>query len=147
MDLSGLKWPLILMLVAVLVFLVSTPGIDFMFNQFSADPGDDALRARRYEEALSRLGGFCILSLRLEKGRMILEYALEHYPDGANAYFNKYRLYRIYRKLGRMETAVKILDTLLDENAHAKDHRVPSNDVLELERNKLIELYDMEQEQ
>lgn len=144
MDLSKLKWPIIIFLVVLVVWLTTDPGVDFMYAHYRRDPGDDAKRAERYEAGLSRLGGFLLTTLRYQKAEYVFQDVLELYPEGKNFWFNLYRLARVEEKLGKYPQAVEILRMLMAENAHAKDGRVPHNDVLKPRRDKLIAVHELD---
>lgn len=145
MDLSGLKWPLIIVVVLVLGWLVSEGGINFMYNKFTETPVDQQDEAKQvaYEAGLSRLGGFLLLTLRISKAEEVLSEALARYPDGKNALHNQYRLAKCYEKLGRYRECAMLLRDLRDTDAHDYDDRVPEGDVLQLRIDKLAEVHEL----
>lgn len=139
MDLSGLKWPLIIVLVMGLMYLFSEGGANFMFRKFTATPVDqqDADRRTACEAGLSRLGGFLLKTFRYEKAEEVLRTAVERYPEGNNSLYNQYRLAKCAEKLGRDADCVAILVRLRNMGAHQYDPRVPDYDVLNLRIDKL----------
>ncbi|MCC6699291.1 MAG: hypothetical protein IT365_26940 [Candidatus Hydrogenedentes bacterium] len=145
MDLSGLKWPLIILVVVVAVWLVSEGGVNFMFSKFTATPVDQQDEQTRvaYEAGLSRLGGFLIKTFRYEKAEEVFSAALDRYPEGKNALFNEYRYAKCIEKQGDYKGCVAILIRLRDMQAHVYDERVPDTDVLNLRLNKLAETHNI----
>lgn len=145
MDLSGLKWPLIIGVVAVGIWLVSSSGVNFMFKRFTATPVDqqDAKTQEAYEVGLTRLGGFLIKTFRYKKAEEVLNETLNRYPEGANALYNEYRLAKCVEKQRRYAECVAILQQLRDMQAHAIDPRVPDADVLQLRIDKIGEVNEL----
>jgi len=144
MDLSKLKWPIVIAVVLGLGWLMTSPGIDYLHRKFTRDPGDDLNKAEMNEAGLSRLGGFLLMTFRYEKAQAVLEDALDLYPDGKNYYFNYFRLARVKENLGDYQAACDILKDLMDSKAHYNfDQRVPNNDVLSLRRNRLLETHEL----
>jgi hypothetical protein len=145
MDLSGLKWPLIIVVVVVLGWLVSEGGVNFMFKKFTETPVDQQSEAKQvsYEAGLSRLGGFLLLTLRISKAEEVLSEAVVRYPEGENALHNQYRLAKCYEKLGQYRKCAAILRDLRDLDAHDYDDRIPEADVLQLRIDKLAEVHEL----
>jgi len=144
MDLSRLKWPLIILLVVGVGWLVSEGGVNYMHKKFtSASPGQDANVDEVNEAGLTRLGGFLLKTFRWEKAMAVLGDAVRIYPDGENALYNEYRMAKCAEKLGDYQRAVNILGHLMDIEAGAVDARVPSNGHLDLRRAKLMETYEL----
>lgn len=145
MDLSGLKWPIIIAVVIGLGWLASSGGVNFMFKKFTSDqPGADAQKDATNEAGLSRLGGYCLMLMKYEKARDIFDTAVQRYPDGKNRLYNEYRIVRCAEKLGSYKRAADILKRLYNMNAHELDPRVPENDVIMLRCEKLIETHQLE---
>ena len=145
MDLSGLKWPLIIVVVVVLGWLVTEGGVNFMFDKFTATPvsqQDDAKQVA-YEAGLSRLGSFLLFTLRTNKAEDVLLEAVTRYPDGKNALHNEYRLAKCYEKQERYRESLAILVDLRDMDAHSYDDRIPEADVLQLRIDKLAEVHEL----
>lgn len=145
MDLSFLKWPIIIGVIVLIGWLGSSGGVNFMFNKFTAStPGQDAERDAVDEAGLSRLGGYCLRLLKYQKAMNIFETAMTRYPDGRNFWYNKYRVVKCLEKLKQYRGAVAILKELMAVNANQYDDRVPTNDALSLRAEKHIELYELE---
>lgn len=145
MDLSGLKWPLIIALVVGLLFLFSESGVNFMFNKFTATPvgQQDAERQVACEAGLSRLGGYLLLTLRYPKAEEVLTTAMQRYPEGKNALYNEYRIAKCAEKQGRYEDCLKILIRLRDMGAHQYDSRIPMHDLLQARIDRLAETHQL----
>lgn len=145
MDLSGLKWPLIIGIVILAFWLVSEGGVNFMYKRFTATPVDqqDANQQVAYEAGLSRLGGFLLKTFRYKKAEEVLTEAVTRYPEGKNYLYNRYRLAKCAEKLGHYADSVDILVNLRDMGAHDYDDRVPNYDVLNLRIDKLAETHEL----
>jgi len=145
MDLSGLKWPLIIVVVVAVGWLVSEGGINFMYKRFTKTPveeQDDATQVA-FEAGLSRLGGFLLKTFRYARAEDVLLEAVTRYPDGENALYNEYRLAKCYEKQDRYRECVEVLQDLRDMDAHSMDKRVPEADVLQLRIDKLAEVFEL----
>ncbi len=145
MDLSGLKWPLIILIVALVVWLGSSGGVNYMVNNFTkSTPGADPQRDKVDEAGLTRVAGYLMFLLRWERAKDVLETVINRYGNsGANYWYNMYRLAKCYEKLGRYQEAYNILRDLAQINAHQYDERVPEFDNLNLRANKLKEVHDL----
>lgn len=147
MDLSFLKWPLIILVVAGGAWLVTDGGVNYMINQFKQDtPGEDESRDRVNEAGLSRVAGFLLLTFRYQKADEVLTYLTQNYvpADGAEHYWhNLYRLAKCKEKQGQYGVAVNILRELAHADAHSHDDRVPRFDVLRLRAEKLMETHEV----
>ena len=144
MDLSRFKWPIIILVVIGVFWLFSSAGINFMHKKFtSVTPGQDAKVDQANEKGLSTLGGFLIKTFRYEKGFEVLTDASTMYPQGANFWYNQYRMAKCLEKMDRISEALAILDQLHADNIHALDDRVPSQDVLKLRIDKLQEVHGL----
>ncbi|HPO13026.1 MAG TPA: tetratricopeptide repeat protein [Candidatus Hydrogenedentes bacterium] len=142
MDLSGLKWPLIIVVVVVVGWLLSSGGVNWMEKNFTKSvPGQDEKRDISDEAGLARLGGYCMYLFRYEKAASIFEKAIDRYPNGANYYYCKYCLARCYEKMDRYQDSYNILLDLIAANASEVDKRVNNNDVLNLRAQKLKEVH------
>ena len=145
MDLSFLKWPIIIGVIALVGWLASSGGVDYMFKKFTADePGVNAQKDEINEAGLSRLGGYCLKLFKYEKAMSIFDTAITRYPQGKNFWLNKYRMVKCAEKLEDYRKAVDILEELMDANASSIDSRLPGNDNLKLRSEKLIELHELE---
>ena len=144
MDLSRFKWPIIILVVIGVFWLLSSPGIEFMHNRFtSVTPGQDEKVDRATEAGLSRLGGFLVMTFRYEKGYQVLTDASTMYPQGQNFWHNQYRMAKCLEKMGRVPQALLTLDMLYANNIHALDSRIPPRDVLKLRIDKLQEVHGL----
>jgi tetratricopeptide (TPR) repeat protein len=144
MDLSGLKWPMIILLVVGIGWLLSSGGTNYMFNNFTkAEVGADPARDKTDEGGLSRLGGFMMKTLRYEKAEEIFSVAMDRYPSGANFWYNQYRLVTCKEKLEKYREAADLLEGLIQANANAIDSRVPETGNLRLRADKLIEVHEL----
>lgn len=146
MDLSGLKWPLIILIIVVIGWLGSSGGVNYMVNNFTkATPGVDAQRDKTDEAGLTRVAGYLMMLLRWERSKDVLETVINRYGNtGANYWYNMYRLAKCYEKLGRYQDAYNILRDLAQLNAHQYDDRVPEFDNLNLRANKLKEVHNLQ---
>ncbi len=145
MDLSGLKWPIIVLVVVVVGWLLSSGGVNWMEKNFTKSvPGQDEKRDISDEAGLSRLGGYCMYLFRYERAAGIFEKAIDRYPNGANYYYNKYCLARCYEKMDRFQDSYDILIELIAENPSAVDKRVNNNDILNLRAQKLKEVHNLQ---
>ncbi len=146
MDLSGLKWPLIILVIVAVGWLGSSGGVNYMVNNFTkATPGADAQRDKVDEAGLTRVAGYLMMLLRWERSKDVLETVINRYGNnGANYWYNMYRLAKCYEKLGRYQEAYNILRDLAQINAHQYDDRVPEFDNLNLRANKLKEVHNLQ---
>lgn len=144
MDLSGLKWPLIIVLVVGVGWLFTSGGVNWMQAQAMKNtPGVDENQDKLDEATLSRLGGYMVRMWRYEKAVELLESACERYPAGANYWYNVYRLHTCYERMGQADRAIELLDYLVANGASQYDSRVPENDNLNLRANKLRETFEL----
>lgn len=145
MDLSFLKWPIIIGVVVLIGWLGSSGGVNYMFTKFTADtPGTDAQKDEVNEAGLTRLGGYCLMLFKYDKAMSIFETAISRYPQGKNVWYNKYRMVKCAEKLNQNDKAVAIMKELMATNASQQDNRVPDNDNLRLRSEKLIEVNELE---
>jgi len=145
MDLSGLKWPIIIVVVVAVGWLFTSGGVNWMISQSTkATPGVDAEKDKFDEAMLSRVGGYVMMMWNYQKAAECFEQARQRYGEsGANYWYNTYRLVRCYERLGQYQTAVEVLDYLLANGANQYDKRVPENDNLALTKNKLNETHEL----
>jgi tetratricopeptide (TPR) repeat protein len=146
MDLSGLKWPLIIGVVVLVGWLGSSGGVNYMYGNFTkAVPGTDAEKDKVDEAGLTRLGGYCMMTFQYAKAKDIMEMSLSRYAEGgANYWYNLYRLVKCYEKLGNYQEAHDILISLSNADAQTKDERVPNRDNLALRAGKLKEVHELQ---
>jgi len=144
MDLSKVKWVIIIAVVVGAGWLVTAPGTAYMFNKLKAyTPADNAATNDANELSLSKLGGYLYQTLRYDKAEEVFEYTVEKYPNGKNVFYNTYRLVKCHEKREDYDGAVKLLKRLMRANAHQSDDRVPELDILKLRTNKLIETHSL----
>ena len=146
MDLSRLKWPLIIFIVAAIGWLGTAGGVSWMENKFSqGTPGANAEQDAANEMGLSRLGGFLLKTFRYARAEEVFQKAMDRYPTGSEYWYNMYRQVKVKEKLGKQAEAVQLLKQLIAANANSIDSRVPENDNLNLRAEKLIEVNELEQ--
>ena len=144
MDLSGLKWPVIILVIVAVGWLMSSGGVNWMVNNFTkATPGQDVERDKLDEAGLSRVSKYLVLIFRYEKASQVLETALDRYPNGPNYWNNLSRLSTCYDKMRRYQDAYNIIQELMANDAHSKDPRVPVNESLRLRADKLKEVHEL----
>lgn len=145
MDLSRLKWPLIIVALAGIGWLGTSGGVGWMYDTYTeATPGVDPKRDQRDEAGLSRIGGYTFHLWQWEKAIDILETAIERYGEvGANYWFNLERLSTCYDRIGEYQVSYDLLQVLIRARAHELDERVSHNDNLKLRAEKLKEMYDL----
>lgn len=144
MDLSKLKWPIIIVVVVGCIWLTTSAGTDFLFKRYTKNVGVDAKQDVSNEKGLSTLGGFLLSTFRYEEAEHVLNTAVTNYPEGKNYYYNIYRQARCLEKLKDYQGSVDILNELMDESAHDVDSRVPKNDTLNLRASRLIEMHELQ---
>lgn len=145
MDLSGLKWPLIIAAVVGLGWLFTSGGVNWMYGKFTAaTPGVDVAQDTRDEAGLTNLASY---TYHLWKWRVcidIIETSIARYGVNApNYWFNMERLSTCYERIGDYQTSVNILDQLIQADAHQYDERVGNFDNLRLRVAKLKEMYEI----
>jgi tetratricopeptide (TPR) repeat protein len=144
MDLSGLKWPLIIVLVVGGGWLFTSGGVNWMQSQAMKNtPGVDENQDKLDEATLSRLGGYMLRMWRYDKAIELMEAACDRYPGGANFWYNVYRLHTCYERKGQADRAIELLEFLIANGASEVDPRVPQNDNLSLRANKLKETFEL----
>ncbi|HNR29354.1 MAG TPA: hypothetical protein PKI11_00560 [Candidatus Hydrogenedentes bacterium] len=145
MDLSGLKWPLIIVIVVAIGWLASSGGVNWMVGQATKNaPGQDAAQDVKDEARLSTIGGYLMTLWRYERAAEVLNTCFARYgASGANYWHNKYRMVKCQEKLGNYQQAFNILQELLAGQAWTYDSRVPEMDNLSLRATKLKELHEL----
>lgn len=145
MDLSGLKWPIIIVVVVAGGWLFTSGGVNWMISRATAaTPGVDIEKDKFDEAQLSRVGGYTMRLWKYDKALECFNLARERYGEGgANYWYNTYRMVRCYERNGDPSTAIDVLTYLIDNGANTHDPRVPDNDNLGLIRNKLRETFEL----
>lgn len=143
MDLSGLKWPIIIIVIVGIGWLLSSGGVDWMVkNATKAAPGEDAARDAKDEARLSSLAGYQIILWRYRKAANIMNMALSRYgTEGKNYWYNEFRLAKCYEKMGRTQEAYAQLQKCIRVDASQYHEKVPNNDNLSLRAAKLREMH------
>ncbi|MDQ1256289.1 MAG: hypothetical protein QG656_885 [Candidatus Hydrogenedentes bacterium] len=145
MDLSGLKWPLIAVIVLGIGWLCSSSGTNYMVKKFTeASVGADPVKDASDEAMLSRIGSFMMKTFRYEKAFEVFSISITRYPEGKNTLYNKYRSVKCVEKMGDPKTAVAYLEELIGVNASSIDSRIPPNDNLTLRKEKLVEIFELQ---
>ena len=144
MDLSWMKWPLIIIVVVGIGWLLSAGGVDYMEGRYTkATPGDDEDKDISDEAGLSRLGGYMLATFRYQKAYGLYKKAVTRYPDGKNYWYNYYQMARCAERLEKYAEANDILHMLQDNDADSEDQRVPDNDTLRLRIQKLEGVHEL----
>lgn len=148
MDLSGLKWPLIILVIVGVGWLASSGGVNWMQTNFTkATPGTDVERDKTDEAGLTRLAGYVLWLWKYDKAKELMNQALDRYGEnGANYWYNTYRITTCDDRLGNYTEAIAGLQYLIDSNANAIDSRVPDIDTLSLKAQKLRETHEINPE-
>lgn len=145
MDLSGLKWPVIIAVIVGIGWLMTSGGVNWMVGQYTkAQVGADVQRDLRDEAGLSSISKYLITMFRYEKCAAVLELSLNRYGPGAPNYYNNIsRLSTCYEKMRRYQDAVDLIQKLIDEEAFNVDDRIPNRDALALRAAKLREVHGL----
>lgn len=144
MDLSKLKWVFIIVVVVGAGWLLSTGGINWVYNNATKGVvGEDLDKDRVNEATLSRYGGFLLSTFRYEQAKKFYQTAIDRYPEGANLWWNTYQMARCEENLEEYQHAADILHMLWQENADAIDERVPDQNTLKHRLDQLVELHDL----
>ena len=141
MDLSRLKWPLIIIVVGLLGWLLTEGGTNWMYGRFTQTaPGTDAKLDEVNEQGLSQLGGFLFKTFRYAKAAEVFEEQMKRFPNGKNYMWTLFRMAKIDEKQGNPKEAVAKLQWLMQQKANEKDDRIPGKDMLQLRIDKLNEV-------
>ena len=146
MDLSGLKWPAIILVVVAIGWLATSGGVNFMVDKCTkAAPGQDVARDKADEAGLTHVGGYLFVLLRYERAATVMNLAIQRYgTNGANYYYNLYRIAKCLEKMDRMQDSYNILRNLTDIDAKQFDDRIPNRDVLAARATKLKEVNNLQ---
>ena len=145
MDLSGLKWPLIIAAIVGIGWMGTSGGVTWMFGNFTkAAPGVDMAQDLRDEAGLTKLAGYTYHLWKWRTTIDIIETAIERYGDaGPNYWFNLERLSTCYERIGEYQVSYGLLQELIQANANEIDARVGNVDNLSLRAAKLREMYEI----
>jgi tetratricopeptide (TPR) repeat protein len=146
MDLSWLKWPSIVLVVALVFWLLSSGGVNFMYNKFtSTPPGENAEVDKRNEAGLTKLGNYLMKTLRYSRAEEVIQRAVDDYgPEADHYWLNVYRLVRLAEKREDYEHAVELLEYLIDQDAPSRESSIPQIENLEARVEKLIEVHELD---
>ena len=145
MDLSFFKWPVIIGVIVLVGWLASSGGVNYMYKNYASGvAGTDAKQDERNEAGLSRIGGYSLALFKYSQALGILDFTVQKYPRGKNVWYNMYRMVRCAEKVEDYMKAKVLLEALINADAHTYDKRVPVTDNLKLQREKLVEMYDLE---
>ena len=144
MDLSRLKWPLIIIVVVGVGWLVTDGGVKYLRAKFTeGEVGVDPKQDEYNEAGLSKLAGFLMFTFRYASAEEVLLDAMERYPEGKNFLHNKYRLAKCAEKQGRYDECVQHLVELRDMDAHQYTDEVPEHDILQRRIDNLVEVHEL----
>ena len=146
MDLSGLKWPVVIAVLVGLGWLFTSGGVNWMYGSFTeASPGIDEQQDLRDEAGLTKLASYTYHLWKWETTIQIIETCAERYGDwGPNYWFNLERLSTCYERIGDYQTSYDILQDLMNADAHEIDSRVGNFDNLSMRAAKLKEMYELQ---
>lgn len=141
MDMSFLKWPIIILVVVGGGWLATEGGVNYMYDKFTeGSVGEDAERDAFNEAGLNRLGWYSMMTYRYENATDMYLTSIERYPDGANVWMAYYNLARAYQKMDRFQESVDILGMLRNMDADQYDERVPDVQTLTYRIDTLVEV-------
>lgn len=146
MDVSGLKWPVIIVVILGLGWLGTAGGVNYMYGQFTATtPGANPEQDIKDEEGLSKLGGYLMYTWQFQKANQVLQTSIDRYgASGKNYWHNQYRQVKCFEKAGNYQQAYNKLTMLANMNANSIDDRVPNRDNLSLRAQKLKEVHELQ---
>lgn len=144
MDLSFLKWPIIILVVVGIGFLFTSPGVNWLVNGYTKSTvGENAAKDMSDESGLTRVGGYLLYTWQYQKAYNVMNLAVQRYgANGRNYHYNLYRMARCLDRLERYKESYDILQLLIQANASEFDGRVADNDNLHLRASKLKEMYE-----
>ncbi|NLN93184.1 MAG: hypothetical protein GX130_07755 [Candidatus Hydrogenedens sp.] len=145
MDLTFLKWPIIILVVVGIGFLFTSPGVNFLVNHYTkATVGENMGKDLSDENGLTRVGGYLLFTWQYQKAYDTMNLCAQRYgPQGRNYLYNLYRMARCLDRLERYKESYDLLEELIQVNAHEVDNRVADNDNLRLRADKLKEVHDL----
>ena len=144
MDLSILKWPLIVLVIVGVGWLLTEGGVNYMYKNFTEGPvGEDVEKDEFNENGLYRLGGYLMMTFRYARAAEVYETTVDRYPKGANFWMAYYNLARAYEKMEKYQQAVDILGYLRNEDGDQYDERVPDVQTLTFRLETLVEMHQL----
>lgn len=143
MDLSGLKWPLIIVVVVAIGWLGSSGGVNWMVSQSTkAQPGADAKQDARDEQRLTSVAGYLLTLWRYEQAADVMGTAIDRYGTaGKNYWYNYYRMAKCFEKMNQPGKAVNTLMEVMRQRNQITDDRIPGWDTLKLRATKIAETH------
>ena len=82
MNLSWLKWVVVLAVILFVLWLVGGSGTGYLQKRYTAaTPGEDADIDARDESGLTSLGGFYLTTFRYDKAAEAIEAAIVDHPE------------------------------------------------------------------
>ena len=148
MDLSKVKWIVLIAVIVGIVYFMTGPGVNSAYNNATkATVGENPDRDAIDEATLSKYGGYLTLMLRHERSEEFYTTAIDRYgQDGKNFSLNTYKRARCYQKLNKYKESADDLFFLWTEDGDSHDERVPDNYNIQSQLAKLIELFDLDAE-
>lgn len=144
MDLSKVKWVVIIAIVVGGGWLATEGGVNWAFKRAtSGTPGESESADATSEATLTRYGGFLMSTFRYERAKEFYTEAITRFPDGKNRYWNRYQLARCEDKLGNFQNEVDLLYSLYEIDADQYDERIPGVNELQLRIQKLVEVHEL----
>ncbi len=144
MDLSKLKWVVVIAIVVGGGWLATEGGVNWAFSRAtSGTPGEDPSADARHEATLTRYGGFLLSTFRYEKAKQFYTEAINRFPEGKNRYWNRYQLARCEDKLGNFQNEANLLYSLYEIDADQYDERIPGVIELQTRIQKLVEVHEL----
>ncbi|HOV59988.1 MAG TPA: hypothetical protein PK349_02865 [Candidatus Hydrogenedentes bacterium] len=145
MDLSGLKWPAIILVLVGIFWLGTSGGVNYMVSKYTSHvPGQDARQDAIDEAGLTRVGYYLLSTLQFSKAAYVIQLALDRYgQNGANYWINVYRLATCMDRLERYQESYDLLQILIGADAQQYDERIPNVDVLRARAAKLKEVHEL----
>lgn len=145
MDLSGLKWPAIILVLVGIFWLGTSGGVNYMVSKYTSHtPGQNPQQDAIDEAGLTRVGYYLISTLQFGKAASVIQLALDRYGQaGANYWINVYRLATCMDRLERYQEAYDLLQILIGADAQQYDERIPNVDVLRARAAKLKEVHEL----
>lgn len=144
MDLTWLKWLVIIALIFGIGWAVTDGGINYAYKKAtSGEIGVNPDVDQTKETTLTRYAGFLLATFRYEKAKKFYTAAITNFPAGKNRYWNRYQLARCEEKLKNWQNAADVLYQLHQVDANQYDHRVPNQATLKLRIEKLVQVHDL----
>lgn len=144
MDLSALKWVVIIVVVIGAGWLITEGGVNWVYsNATKTTTGVNAGNDKVNDATLSRYGGFLMATFRYNKAKKFYSEGIKRFPNGANYWWNNYQLARCEEKFENWQEAADILYFLWQEDAMQYDDRVPDRRILKPRIEKIVEMYQL----